>query len=82
MRRLKGGDRESSFGCFDANGKGQPFSKAAVLTRTPLEGLNRGHVFWRLQFSQIKEVRIRFLSVSSLVQMFPSNIVFIPTLGV
>lgn len=38
MRRLKGGDRESSFGCFDANGKGQPFSKAAVLTRTPFGG--------------------------------------------
>lgn len=47
-----------------------------------LEGLNRSHIFWRLQFSHIKEVQMRFLSVSSLVQMFPFNILFIPTLGV
>lgn len=38
MRRLEGEDRESSFGSFDANGTGQPFSKAAVFTRTPFEG--------------------------------------------
>lgn len=38
MRRLEGEDRESSFGCFVANGNGQPFSKTAEFTRTPFGG--------------------------------------------
>ena len=61
---------EGSVGPFDANRMGQSLLVRLNSQETPRAGVIGSCVFWRHYFSQMSELKIKFLSVSSLAQMF------------